>query len=385
MNVESKREYLSAIKVPYQRAKKEEKNQILDEFCRVCGYHRKHAIRLLGRAKKKVEEKKGKVGRKVAYGPEVVEVVKKIWLLAEQMCSRRVKEALPLWLPYYEQEYGTITDEIRVKVLALSAATIDRLLKSVRVKDGRKGLCGTKPGTLLRNQIPIRTNHWDVTKPGYLEADTVAHCGKCLIGNFVWSLTFTDIFSGWTENRAIWNKGAFGVIEQVKSVESALVFPVLGFDTDNGSEFLNAPLLKYFIKRKNPVQFTRCRPYKKNDNAHVEQKNWTHVRQLLGYDRLDDPDLVPIINDLYTNEWSLFQNYFCPTMKLLRKERFNSKTRRFYEKPRTPFQRLIDSPDILPDAKQRLLDTRAMLNPILLKKTIEMKLDAIYSAIRRRR
>jgi hypothetical protein len=197
--------------------------------------------------------------------------------------------------------------------------------------------------------------------------------------SFIWSLTFTDIYSGWTENRATWNRGAHGVITQVKDVEHCLPFPVLGFDCDNGSEFLNHHLVNYFTDRKRPVGFTRSRPYHANDNAHVEQKQWTHVRQLLGYERLENPDLIDPINDLYANEWSLFQNYFCPSFKLEKKEKINSKYHRRYGVPQTPHQRLMDSPDISPETKRELQRTFNSLDPFRLRGRIEKKLRAIFN------
>ncbi len=220
---------------------------------------------------------------------------------------------------------------------------------------------------------------WDIRRPGYLEADTVAHCGNSMEGDFVWSLTFTDIYSGWTENRATWNRGAQGVLTQIRDVEISLVFPILGFDCDNGSEFLNYPLFRYWTGRNAPVSFTRGRPYHTNDSAHVEQKNWTHVRQLLGYDRFSNPDLVEPINSLYTHEWSQFQNFFCPTLKLESKERINSKIRRRYGKPQTPAERLLACPDVTPEAKQRLRETLRSLNPFHLREAIERKLKMIFN------
>jgi hypothetical protein len=376
MGPEAKREYVKAIRGRYRKAEKKRKTVILDEFCEVCGYQRKYAIRLLNR---RARAPRKKPGPKPQYGPDVRLIVKRIWLAAEQICSKRLKPALALWLPYYEQEYEPLSDELREKVLRLSPATIDRLLAPVRVKAKPKGLCGTRPGTLLRNQIPIRTSNWDITRPGFLEADTVAHCGNSMAGDFIWTLTFTDIFSGWTENRAIWNRGAHGVIAQVKDVEAHLAFPLLGFDCDNGSEFLNHHLLRYLTERKRPVAFTRGRPYRSNDNAHVEQKQWTHVRQLLGYDRFSNSDLIEPINDLYTREWSLFQNFFCPTLKLESKVRINSKYRRKYEEPKTPCQRLLESPHVSPEAKELLRRTLAPLNPFRLKRGIERRLKIIFN------
>ena len=195
------------------------------------------------------------------------------------------------WLPCrcgchtMRASFGALEESLRSKLTSISAASIDRLLKPIRVQHP-KGLSGTKPGTLLKNQIPIRTTHWDITLPGFMEADTVAHCGNSLAGDFVWSLTLTDILTGWTECRATWNKGSSGVLEQIKAIEQALPFKLRGFDCDNGSEFLNHHLLRYFSEHPVKPVFTRSRPYKKNDNAHVEQKNWTHVRQLFGYERL---------------------------------------------------------------------------------------------------
>lgn len=375
MSPEGKREYFAGVRPRYRRAGKKKKSAILDEFCAVCGYERKYAIRLLNRG---VRKERRRPGPEPKYGAEVVVVLKRIWLASEQMCSKRLKAALASWLPYYESEYGKLPREIYTKMLSLSPATIDRLLAPARAKARGKGLCGTKPGTLLRNQIPIRGEHWDLLRPGYLEADTVAHCGNSMAGNFVWSLTFTDIWSGWTENRAIWNKGADGVLRRVQEVEAGLPFPLLGFDCDNGSEFLNYHLLRHFQERSRPIDFTRSRPYKKNDNAHVEQKQWTHVRQLFGYDRFEEPQLVDAMNDLYEKEWSLFQNYFRPTFKLASKERIGAKYRRRYEAPRTPYQRLLASPYLSKQEKAHLRRTFRSLTPFQLKKRIERKLKKIF-------
>jgi hypothetical protein len=253
----------------------------------------------------------------------------------------------------------------------------------VRASAPQRGLSGTRPGTLLKNQIPLHTDHWDVTRPGFLEADSVAHCGNSLAGNFVWSLTLTDIATGWTENRATWNKGATGVLAQIRDVEAKLPFLILGFDCDNGSEFLNYHLLRYFTHgRKQKIQFTRSRPYRKDDNAHVEQKNWTHVRQLLGYQRFDQPRLVSLLNALYIQAWSPYQNFFCPTQKLLSKQRINAKYVKRYESPKTPFQRLLESDQISRKTKQQLMATYQTLNPFTLKRQIEQHLKEIFAALR---
>jgi hypothetical protein len=191
----------------------------------------------------------------------------------------------------------------------------------------------------------------------------------------------TDIQTTWTECRAVWNKGSDDVVTQVTHIEQSLPFVLLGFDCDNGSEFLNHHLVRYFAQRDNPVHFTRSRPYRRNDNAHVEQKNWAHPRQLLGYDRLDNPALVPLINDLYAKQWSLYQNHFCPSVKLASKTRIGSRYRKTYEKPQTPYQRVMDSPHVGEEVKMRLMTTHSGLNPFLLKNAIERKLQAIFRQV----
>ena len=379
MGGDSRREYLAAIRDRYLQAGRDEKGAILQEFCAVCGYHRKHAIRLLNGKRLVVKKRPGR--KPVYHSATLLRPLKRLWLATDQMCSKRLVVAIPLWLPFYEKTYEKLSAEVSSKLLSISAATIDGLLAPTRAKTQRRGLGATKPGSLLRNQIPIRTNNWDITQPGFVEADTVAHCGNSLSGNFIWSLTLTDIHTGWTECRATWNNGATGVIKQIREIETALAFPLRGFDCDNGSEFLNHHLLQYFTDHKPRVKFTRSRPYKKNDNAHVEQKNWSHVRQLLGYDRLDNPKLVDLINSLYANQWSRLQNHFCPTLKLKQKLRINSKYKKKYETPRTPYQRLMESTHLSEEQKEQLNSCHQNLNPFKLKRTIERKLKAIFKMV----
>ena len=379
MGGDSKREYLAAIRQRYLQASREEKGLILQEFCAVCGYHRKHAIRLLNRRRKRPRGRPGR--RPVYHSPELLMALKRIWLATDQMCSKKLVAAIPLWLPFYERVYEKLSDEVENQLLSISAATIDRVLAPTRALTRRRGLGATKPGSLLRNQIPIRTHNWDISQPGFVEADTVAHCGNSLAGNFIWSLTLTDIHTGWTECRATWNNGATGVIKQIKNIEASLAFELKGFDCDNGSEFLNHHLLRYFTEHKPRVKFTRSRPYKKNDNAHVEQKNWSYVRQLLGYDRLDNPKLVEMINRLYANQWSLYQNHFCPTLKLLEKKRINSKYYKKYETPQTPYQRLMLSSHISDDNKKALNNLHQTLDPFVLKRQIDRQLKTIFRLV----
>lgn len=256
MGGKSKKEYRLAIWSRYQRAGRKHKTKILDEFCSVCGYTRKHAIALL---RHKPGRRRRRPGPKTRYDAAVMEPLKFLWLKSEQMCSKRLKAALPLWLPFYQQKHGPLPEPVRQKLLRISPATIDRLLKKVRARYPGKGLCGTRPGSLLKHQIPIRTDNRDIDQPGFLEADTVAHGGSSMAGDFIWSITFTDLHSQWTENRAIWNKGAKDVVEQVKDLEQRLPFAILGFDVDNGSEFLTFHLWRYLLNRPRPVPLTRSR------------------------------------------------------------------------------------------------------------------------------
>ncbi len=385
MGQDGKRSYLEQIYERYHKANRATKSKILDEFCEVCGYHRKHALRLLKRRPRRRKlVQKSKPGRKPQYHQDaILTPLKAVWMASDYVCSKKLVVMLPLWLPHYETHYSPLQDNNRQKLLSLSASTIDRLLKPYRAMT-RKRFSTTKPGKLLKNQIPIKTHHWDVSKPGFVEADTVAHCGNSLAGDFAWSLTLTDIKSTWTENRAVWNKGADNILKAIKDIENRLPFPLLGFDCDNGTEFLNYHLIRYFSDRpkERMIQFTRSRPYHKDDNAHVEQKNWTHVRQLFGYDRINNKTLISKMNDLYSNEWCLYQNYFCPTMKLIKKEKINSKYKRYYDVPKTPYQRLLDDDSIPKDKKQELIAIYNSLNPFSLKEQIENKLKTIFKYVR---
>lgn len=372
MTMTSKREYLEKIRGRYERAGRLHKGRILDEFCDNCGYERKWAIRLLSRRKRKPAKRPGPTSHYEAA--PLREALKEIWFATGQMCGKRLKEAMGLWLPHYAKPL----EESQRQLLHLaSASTLDRLLTPLRARYGKRGMGGTKPGSLLKNQIAIRTDNWDITQPGYVEIDTVAHCGTSLSGDFIWSVVMTDLHSGWTCQRVVWNKGAHGVLTQIRDMESSLPLPLLGVDSDNGSEFLNYPLADYLAKRAKPVAFTRSRPYHKNDNAHIEQKNWTHARQLLGYERLDVAELVPLINDLYSKEWQLLQNGFCPSMKLLSKKRIGAKLIRHHDIATTPLQRLMDWPQLAPGKRKQLTTIAATLNPFELRQIVERKLKKI--------
>lgn len=377
MSQKSKDEVLKLMRWRYARRGREGRIKLLDEFCALCGYERKYAIKLLGGRRRAEGKLVKKGGAHPKYGDAERTVLKAIWLAAEQPCKVRLKAALALWLPHYEKAHQAVAEPVRQRLLEMSAATTERLLSSYKISVGSRGRCGTRPGTLLRSQIPVRTEHWDVVGAGWLEADTVAHCGDSMAGDFCWSITLTDVHTQWTENRAVWNKGQHSVRERIAEVETTLPFAILGFDSDNGGEFLNHHLVNYFCERKSPVSFSRSRPYRKNDNARVEQKNWTHVRQLVGYGRLGEPEQAELLNDLYAKEWSQFRNFFCPAMKHLRTEVEGSRKKRVYDNPSTPFERLKACPGV--DQKQitRLEKLKATLNPFKLKRAIERKLRRV--------
>lgn len=383
---EEKQYYFESFRRRYHQASKKYKGQLLDEFCRVGGYERKYAIKLLSKRKSGRPATPTKRGRKSRYDcPNFLKVLKKLWFLTEFMCSKLLKEAIPNWIPFYELHYGAFGEDVRAKLLVISPRTIDRVLAPTKASFG-KGKSGTKPGKMLRSQIPISTECWDTTIPGYLEADTVAHCGGSLEGNFIWSVTAVDIATTWTELRVTWNKGAHGVIEQITDIENMLPFPLKGFDCDNGSEFLNQHLVKHFTNPKTKtlrVAFTRSRAYHKNDNAHVEQKNWSHARQLLGYQRLGFAELVPLINDLCRNEFSLLRNHFYPTFKLEQKIMVKTRYKRIYGDPVTPYQRVIQSEHVPNEIKKNLIKQHQKLDPIQLKRKMERKLKNIFALLKK--
>jgi len=377
MSKKSKQEYLEAIRRRYLSSSKEEKQKILNEVCATCGYNRKYVIRILNR--KEISKKPKKAGRKRKYNhPEIISAIKNIWISTNLICSKRLKVALPLWLPFYEKE---LSENNRNLLYSISPATIDRLLKPIRNKFKKKGLSTTKPGSLIKKQVPIKTNQWDETRPGFIEADTVAHCGESIAGSFVYTVNTVDIATGWIESRAIWGKGQIGAFKAIESIEKSLPFKVCGFDSDNGGEFLNRHLLAYFTKRKQPVEYTRSRAYKKNDNAHIEGKNWTHIRQYFGYLRFDDVKIVNLMNDIYNNEWSLFFNFFIPSTKIISKERDGSKIIKKHDQPKTPFQRVLESNDISKKTKVELRNKHKLLNPFILQKSIAEKIKAVLRKV----
>jgi hypothetical protein len=303
-----------------------------------------------------------------------VNVLLTLWKAGNLPCGKRLKAMIPSWLPHYPK---ALSDEVKTLLMTIAPATIDRLLRPLRTRYSKRGLCTTKPGSLLKRHIPIKTNQWDEHTPGFLEADTVAHCGSSTAGMYANTVNMVDIATTWTEQRAIWGKGEAAVIDAAISIEHALPFAIRGFDCDNGSEFLNWPLFKHFTERKRPVQYTRSREYHKNDNAHVEGKNWTVVRQYLGYERFEDPTIVPLMNDLYTTQWRLLLNFFLPSMKLIEKRRVKSKIIKRHDAPTTPLARVLASPHVNPQTKQQLARLNKQLNPFDLQRRVSAKITRI--------
>jgi hypothetical protein len=364
MSNELKQQYLSRVRSRYFKSNKKQKSLIIDEFCQVCDISRKHAIRLLNEDSGAVPPRPGP---KPFYGPDVREHIVILWQAMNRMCSKKMVAAMPIWLEYYD-----VHDHIKLLLKRISASTIDRILTKHR-EEWRKGRLSTEP-SLIKNKIPIQLLDHEIKEPGFIEADTVAHCGTSLAGEFINTMTMTDIFSGWTENRAMWKKESQTVIAAIKSIEIALPFEIKGFASDNGNEFLNHDLHSYFFDRKNRVHFVRRRPYQKNDNAHVEQKNWTHVRELFAYERFEAEAQVESMNEIYERLWNPLWNYFTPVMKLKTKTRIGGKIIKVYDEIKTPYQRLIDS-GVLKDWQVAVLQENfKKLNPFSLKKELENKL-----------
>lgn len=366
--------YVEAVRPRYCQGNRGEKKRILDEMVLTLGMHRKAVIRMLSPRPRAEPTARAAARRPQGRPASLTESdqarVRRLWDHCDYACGKRLRDMLPEWVDFDEALYQDYEPGQKARLLSLSAASLARYLRPVRRSLGIRGRTGTKPGSLLREHIPIRSGPWEVASPGFLEADTVAHCGHSMKGAFVWSLTVTDIHTGWTECRALWNKSIHGVIESLQDIDAQLPFTIKAFDCDNGGEFLNHTLVRYFQEHPAKPAFTRSRPYQKNDNAHVEQKNWTHVRQLFAYTRIEQRDLIPCMNELYRNEVSWMMNFFTPTMKLKEKVRIGSRIVKRYEKAKTPLQRILQDPDISSDTKEQLIFLRNQLNPILLRRHI---------------
>jgi len=353
----------------YQRAHKREKSKILDEFIKTTGYSRWYAryilrnwerkiilrtqtggeIILIGDRRKKVKRHKERV-----YNQKVLTALKKIWHICDFICGKRLAPYLEVIVPILEK-YGEIflDKETREKLLKISAATVDRLLVTERKKLQIKGKSGTKPGTLLKNQIPIRTfSDWDEKRPGFVEIDLVGHDGGNIQGEYTQTLDVTDVYSAWTETMAIRNKAQIWTFNALKEIREKFPFKILGIDSDNGSAFINNHLKKFC--ENNKITFTRSRPYRKNDNCFVEQKNYSVVRRSVGYYRYDTEKELEVLNQLYES-LRLYTNFFQPVMKLMEKQRIGSKVKKKYDIAKTHFQRLCQSCFMPVEVKEKVV------------------------------
>jgi hypothetical protein len=375
MKPETREQVIMKLRRRYLSAGLEHKKKLLDQAQDLLGYHRKSAIRAL-RAVRVVRGPMIIAGRPVTYEPKVLlPILRPIWEATGYACGRRLVAMLPEWLPAYEAHERKVSGEVREKLLAASGRTLDRLLSPLRWHGGGRSL--TRPGTLLRQQIPLRGSVWEEDKAGWLEVDTVALCGGSVAGEFVWMVDGVDQATTWVEVRAMWGRGQAGTLTALQDVEASLPFDLLGLDSDNGGEFLNYHVLSWLQKRDRPVFMTRSRPYKKDDNAHVEQKNWTHIRQSFGYERHDNPEVVEPINRLAKGAYGKLRNYFHASLKLEDKEYGEGSVRRIYGAAQTPLARVLASAEVTAETKQRLQRDKAGLNPFVLKQAVDQGLKEI--------
>jgi hypothetical protein len=379
LTMNEKRSVAGQMAAGYQRARKKEKGVILGQFVELTGYARCYAARLLRQHGKKIRVGKTviigdvtkKPGRKrqPVYDGEVIDSLRKIWMIMDCICGKRLKAALADLIPVLKKnmeiQLNPVTEE---KLLRISASTIDRVLAGDRKKQALKGRSGTKPGSLLKHQIKIRTfSEWNEQKPGFVEIDLVGHDGGDASGEFCQSLDVTDVCTTWTETRAVQNKAQVWVFKALTDIRKALPFQLLGIDSDNGSEFINNELYRYCIQEQ--ITFTRARPTRKNDSCFVEEKNYSVVRRNVGYRRYDTPEEQAVLNELY-GYLRLYTNYFLPTMKLVSKERTGSRVKKVYDKPATPYKRVLASPEVKQSDKKRIRKIYSTLNPAQLKRNI---------------
>jgi hypothetical protein len=379
MSHRSKRELIETVHPRYLKSSKIEKQQILDEFIAITGYHRKHAIRVLKHGLKPKGLKKA--GRSKTYEGEVVVALEQIWEICGRICSKRLKPFLTEMVKVLERfEEIDLSPDTKKLLLGMSRATIDRCLKQARFTKPQRGIATTKPGSLLKKAIPIQTyTPWENERPGFMEFDLVAHCGNSTEGSYLNTLTGTDLATGWTETRAVANKTQAAVTQTIRDIRQDLPFPLLGLDSDNGSEFINDTLFRYC--QSEGITFTRSRPYQKNDQAHVEQKNWSVVRHTIGYDRLETPEELALLNSIYA-DLRLYINFFQPLLKLIGKLRVDDKTVRTYDQAMTPYRRVLTQPSISLDAKARLSNQYVQLNPVTLRKSIDDKVALLWKIYR---
>lgn len=346
---------------------------MLDELCEHTGLCRNYLMQLLSPRKDLTVRSTLNRKRREQYDGRVIVALARVWQLFDYPCGQRLHPMMGEYIRVLEKwKEMSFSDDMKTKLLKISPATIDRRLKRTKRELKRKLLSTTRPGSMLKKEIPIKTSSWDETRLGFGELDTVAHGGDSAGGLFIWTLTYTDISSQWTESVAVLGKSQINIQTGLDTIEEALPFPLLGIDPDNGSEFINWQLYRHCVEKN--IEFTRGRPYMKNDNAHIEQKNWTHVRKLAGYKRLETEEKRGILDRLYRNEWRLYTNCFIPNKKLIEKKRVGAKIVKRYDVPRTPYQRLLEHDGLSVAKKEVLRQLYDSLNPVELKRGIERQL-----------
>jgi len=375
MSQSSKRELVEAIQPRYLKAPRKEKSKIIDEFIAITGDHRKQVIRLMRKGYAGREKKRS--GRKKKYQGEVVQALVQIWEICGRICSKRLKPFLPEMVAVLDRHKEMeLKAEVKALLLSMSRATMDRCLQKEHFEK-RRGISTTKPGTLLRKSIAVKTfSDWNEDKPGFMEIDLVAHCGSSVEGQFCYTLTAVDISTGWTECLAVKNRTQEAVFTQIIQMRERLPFPLLGLDSDNGGEFINDILYRYCLKEE--ISFTRSRPYRKNDQAHVEQKNWSVVRRTVGYDRYETPEQLSLLQSIYT-DLRLYVNFFQPVLKLVgRKQLEERKFIKLYDVAATPLQRALQSQEMSVHTKARLINTYLRCNPVALKNKIDDNVASLW-------
>jgi uncharacterized protein YueI len=378
MSQRSKRELLEEIRPRYLKAKKAKKKTMLDEFVAATAYHRKYAIRILKHGHPRKSGKKH--GFHKVYQGEVVVALEQIWEVCGRICSKRLQPFLPEMVKVLERcGELTLPAETKRLLLQMSSATIDRCLGPAHFEHPH-GLSTTKPGSLLKKAIPVRTyTPWNEDQPGFLEIDLVAHCGGSVEGQYINTLTCVDLSTGWIECLAVHHRFQQAVFEAIQTMRIYLPFLLLGLDSDNGNEFINDLLYQYSLSEK--ITFTRSRPYQKNDQAHVEQKNWSVVRRLIGYDRLETEAEYLLLQSIYA-DLRLYTNFFQPVLKLASKEHVDKKLVKRYDTAATPFQRVLAAIDIPFETKARLTNLCVQLNPVQLRTTIDAKVAKLWKISR---
>jgi hypothetical protein len=378
MSRRSKRELLEEIRPRYLKAKKHEKQVMLDEFVATTGYHRKYAIRILRHGRPRSSGKRHGLAK--VYQGEVVVALEQIWEVCGRICSKRLHPFLPEMVKVLER-WGELQlrPETRALLLRMSCSTMDRCLAPARFKHPH-GRTTTKPGSLLKKAIPVRTyTPWDEERPGFLEVDLVAHCGETTEGQYLNTLTCVDLSSGWVECLAVRQRTQQAVFEAVQSLRTRLPFPLLGLDSDNGGEFINDLLYRYCQDQH--ITFTRSRPYRKNDQAHVEQKNWSVVRRLIGYDRLESQAEYQLLESIYA-DLRLYANFFQPVLKLVSKTRRDQKLQKRYDQAATPYQRILADKDVPLATRAHLTNLYVRLNPVQLRTSLDQKVAKLWKITR---